>query len=282
LPISLAEALVRLGLGVASEDRCRPITVDQTNESWIVDEAVVVKLLIDDDDVPHAAADRLRRLAAAGFVGTPRLVGVVEGGTVGSAVAIATEYIPGAQDGWQWCVDEAKAALGVVHAEEHPFATDLGALTAGMHHALRDADGLVAVHGDFHVGQVLRTPTRRLYVIDFDGNPTLPPEQRMLHRPAAYDVANMLLSLENVGHVVHKHHPEVTDEDAAAWSATRQDEFLTAYRGVAEDLLDASLLEQMTMEQIQREFDYAERHLPRWKYVPEAALRRRGLRRDEL
>jgi maltokinase len=31
------------------------------------------------------------------------------------------------------------------------------------------------------------------------------------------------------------------------------------------------------LDQIRRELAYADSHLPRWRYVPEAALHRRGL-----
>ena len=53
--------------------------------------------------------------------------------------------------------------------------------------------------------------------------------------------------------------------------------FLDGYRSVADDLLDESLLDPLVLDQIQRELAYADAHLPRWRYVPEAALRRRGL-----
>ena len=147
-----------------------------------------------------------------------------------------------------------------------------------MHRATADSPtGPVADHGDFHVGQVLRPPTGELYVIDFDGNPTLPPAERVQHRPAAYDVAGMLLSLENVGHVV-RHYDQIRDDAVVAWTVQVQDDFLAAYREGAGDLLDSSLLEPYVLDGIQRELAYAEAHLPRWRYVPEAALRRRGLR----
>ena len=42
--------------------------------------------------------------------------------------------------------------------------------------------------------------------------------------------------------------------------------------------LDESLIEPFVDDQIQRELDYADAYLPRWRYVPEAALRRRGRR----
>ena len=61
------------------------------------------------------------------------------------------------------------------------------------------------------------------------------------------------------------------------WTASVQGDFLTAYGETADALLDESLLEQQVLDQIQRELAYADSHLPRWRYVPEAALCRRGL-----
>ena len=57
-----------------------------------------------------------------------------------------------------------------------------------------------------------------------------------------------------------------------------QAEFLAGYREGAGELLDETLLEPYVDDQIQRELDYADAYLPRWRYVPEAALRRRGRR----
>jgi maltokinase len=193
-------------------------------------------------------------------------------------VVTVTDYLPRTTDGWTWCVDEARLELGLRDGLPLPFAEPLGRLTGAMHRALADGPGgPVADHGDLHVGQVLRTPRGEMFVIDFDGNPTLAPEERVAHRPAAYDVAGMLLSLENVGHVVRRHDPQVADADVASWTDGVQASFLDAYRSVAGDLLDESLLGPFVLDGIQRELAYADAHLPRWRYVPEAALRRRGI-----
>jgi maltokinase len=102
------------------------------------------------------------------------------------------------------------------------------------------------------------------------------PAERVAHRPAAYDVAGMLVSLENVGHVVLHYHPEVGEEAVVAWTEAVQGEFLEAYRSGAGALLDEELLAPHVDDQIRRELAYAEAYLPSWRYVPEAALRRRG------
>lgn len=277
---AVLDALDRLGLEPADRTVV-PVAVDQTNESFIVGGQYVVKLRpepIADDDV---AVVRLGRLRAAGADCSPAFHGV-------NGRALVTSYVAGAADGWTWCVGEARTALGVEQVEvpgapvgttpTHPgWAEALGAVTARMHRALTVDDGLVLAHGDYHVGQVLRDPDGRQWVIDFDGNPVLPPEERTAPRPTAYDVAGMLLSLENVGHVV-RHHAlrqgvDLPDEPVADWTEQVQAEFLSAYR--VDGVVDESLLMPYIDEQIQRELAYADAHLPRWRYVPEAALARR-------
>ena len=291
---------------------------------------------------PHPAAERLRRLDQAGFLEAPALLGLLEwqdpdhGSWI--PVAVVQRYLPGAEDGWTWAVQDASRALGLVPGEPTDFAGDLGALTGRLHlalagqpparlsaalarehaaealgaldHAVRlterhDPDShalLVAhrprieealsalagaagatvlpVHGDLHVGQVLREPDGAYAVIDFDGNPTRSPALRAADAPAALDVAGMLVCLENVGHVAR----HAAGADAAldwatlAWTSHAQARFLSGYRealGDHLDLYDESLVPAYAWEQLCREFVYAAIHLPAWLYVPAASLRRR-------
>lgn len=259
----------------------RPVGVDQTNHSVVVDERVVVKWTTTPLVGPHPGPERLRRLVEASFADMPAVWCSLEWRTPDGdwvPVATAADLVPGATDGWTWCLHEARVALGLRPGPARPFSADLGRVTATLHRALADGpDGPVAVHGDYHVGQVLRGADDRLYVVDLDGNPTLSPAERVAHRPAAYDVAGMLLSLENVGHVVRRYDPQVPDADVLAWTEAVQSDFLDAYRAGAGALLDETLLAPYAEEQIQRELAYAAAHLPAWRYVPEAALRRRGL-----
>lgn len=261
----------------------RPIGVDQTNRSVIVADAVVVKWTAGALAGPQPGPDRLRRLTAAGFDRMPRVVGILEWCTPEGhwvPVASAFEFLAGAVDGWTWCLHEARVDLGVAPGPARPFAVALGRVTAAMHRALATGGArMVAPHGDFHVGQILRNRAGELYVIDFDGNPTLGPVDRVADRPAAYDVAGMLLSLENVGHVLRRYHPQIGDDAVAAWSERNGREFLAGYRPVAGDMLDEAALPRLIEDQIGREFAYARDHLPGWRYVPEAALRRRLERR---
>jgi maltokinase len=149
---------------------------------------------------------------------------------------------------------------------------------------LADATGtpVLPVHGDLHVGQVLRGPAGYA-VVDFDGNPTRPPTLRAADAPAACDVADMLVSLENVGHVAC-HGAGTSDTRALergvhAWTSHAQDRFLSGYQdalGGRLGLFDSTLVPAYGWEQVCREIVYAVQHdFLEWLCVPAAALRRR-------
>lgn len=130
-------------------------------------------------------------------------------------------------------------------------------------------------HGDLHVGQVLHSGGR-FVVTDFDGNPVLSASQRMLPIPAALDVAGMAQSLVHAGIVAAKYTPlepaALADVEVAGCTA-----FLGAYmHRLAQlghpDLYDREPLKAFRVQQVLREIVYAAEFLPRWMYVPDAAL----------
>lgn len=147
----------------------------------------------------------------------------------------------------------------------------------GLLDGLGDLVGTPVVegHGDLHVGQVLRADGR-FVVTDFDGNPVLPAAQRALPIPAALDLAGMTQSLTHAAIVAARYTPldpvALAEVDAAARAA-----LLDSYArrldvlGHAE-LYDPKPLPALRVQQVLREIAYATRHLPRWMYVPDAAL----------
>ena len=74
------------------------------------------------------------------------------------------------------------------------------------------------------------------------------------------------------------HHTEhVRPELVEDWIAASQGGALDAYRGALaaagrSHLLDESLLPALRVRQVVREYLYAARHLPHWRYVPHSAL----------
>ncbi|MEV0147385.1 MULTISPECIES: hypothetical protein [unclassified Nonomuraea] len=330
--------------------------VDQTNYSVVVSDRVVVKWLTPPAPMPHPAPDVLAHLAATGFreIAPPFAALTLHEKSGEVLLALVTGYLPGARDGWEWCVDEAEAGRTA-------FAADLGRLTADLHtalstfhpadpsasrpadlsplhsgdlpvlrsadpavpgpgtsggpaagygaraeEALREAleltggeDGawlaareaelrheleslrrpagsapLIRIHGDLHVGQILRW--RDGYaVIDFDGNPTVTGAEP--YQPAARDVAQLATSLEHVAQVAVRRRG-TPPAAATRWAGETRDAMLAAYRlRLAErgrpELLDESLLRPFEIEQECRELVYAARHLPRWRYAPMGVLR---------
>ncbi|WP_093169607.1 hypothetical protein [Sinosporangium album] len=176
----------------------------------------------------------------------------------------------------------ARAEAALVEALELTGGHD-GAWLAAHADALRTAltpladvadTPLIRVHGDLHVGQVLRW--RDGYaVIDFDGNPVV--EAADPFQPAARDLAQLGTSLEHAAQVAIKRRG-VAPRHAAQWAESARDALLNAYtsrlaRHGRSDLLDPSLLRPFEIEQECRELIYAARRLPRWRYAPMGVLR---------
>lgn len=138
---------------------------------------------------------------------------------------------------------------------------------------------LIRIHGDLHIGQILRTKSTREYlVIDFDGNPTQ--EAPVEFQPVARDVAGMLCSFDHVARVVIHRTEDLSEEQVQrvlAWIPAAEEAFLEAYAATLADLgnadlVDAQLIAPFRIQQECREYIYADRYLPHWRYVPEAAL----------
>jgi maltokinase len=181
-----------------------------------------------------------------------------------------------------WATDARaglREALEVIDGSEgERLASHVDEIAAGFS-ALAHAAGtpVIPVHGDLHVGQVLRSADGAYLVTDFDGNPVAENAERTAKQPAAVDVASMLQSLDNVGFVV-LHRGEGADPAwVRRWRERAGERFLSAYAGSLDragrrDLLDDALLVPLRLRQVCREFVYAGRHLPHWRYVPHAAL----------
>ncbi|MEU7001437.1 hypothetical protein [Nonomuraea sp. NPDC046570] len=109
----------------------RGFTVDQTNRSIVVGERVVVKWLTPPVPMPHPTPAAFAHLTEVGFADTaPPYAAITRWeGAEELLVALVTGFLPGARDGWEWCVDEAEAGRTA-------FAADLGRLAADLHLAL--------------------------------------------------------------------------------------------------------------------------------------------------
>ena len=131
-------------------------------------------------------------------------------------------------------------------------------------------------HGDLHVGQVLRSGGR-FVVTDFDGNPVLPAAERDTARFRRLSTSQAWCSRWRTPRSSPASTPTSTTAALAEVDTLAREAFLGAYthrldqRGLA-DLYDADALRAFRLQQVLREIIYAARHLPRWMYVPDAAL----------
>ncbi|HEX2264748.1 MAG TPA: hypothetical protein VHH14_00525, partial [Solirubrobacterales bacterium] len=140
------------------------------------------------------------------------------------------------------------------------------------------------IHGDLHLGQVLLAPDGPR-VVDFEGDPTRPIEERRRPTSPLRDVASMLRSLDHVGRSAARRaeqrprrRPGHVGLDIDAWLARARERFLAAYRaGVRRSsagiVVDEDLLRAFEFEKECRVFVYAATWLPDWIWAPLGGMR---------
>jgi maltokinase len=133
------------------------------------------------------------------------------------------------------------------------------------------------IHGDFHLGQTLRT-TAGWKIIDFEGEPSTPLSERIRLDSPLRDLAGMLRSLDYVAHSI----PALTgvisldpavDEAAVAddWVRRNQIAFLFGYGFDRSDAMVA-LLRAYEIDKAVYEVAYEADHRPDWIGIPLRAL----------
>ncbi|HET7703117.1 MAG TPA: hypothetical protein VFK35_06940 [Candidatus Limnocylindrales bacterium] len=136
------------GVPLASE---AAIEADQTNASVVVGERAIVKWFRRVGPRPSRATPLLAHLAAVGFREIPAPLGSITWRSpAGAELAIAQGdgYLPGARDGWEWCVE--RVAGHVAHVDDPcPAGCDpwigapLGRLVGRLHAALATPSGVI-------------------------------------------------------------------------------------------------------------------------------------------
>jgi maltose alpha-D-glucosyltransferase/alpha-amylase len=138
------------------------------------------------------------------------------------------------------------------------------------------------IHGDFHLGQVLRVRDD-FVLLDFEGEPARPlAERRMLESPIK-DVAGMVRSFSYAAQVGYLNYVARRPRDAAPlepwaklWEACVSSAFLQSYREVvaASDLVPAGLtefsllLDAFLLDKALYELSYELNNRPAWVRIP--------------
>ena len=158
------------------------------------------------------------------------------------------------------------AVSGAVHER---MVTIAPAVTARIADTFGSATGearVTRIHGDYHLGQLLARTDGGFSVIDFEGEPARPIDERRAPSSPLRDVAGMLRSLDYAARTAERRSPAF---DGEAWLGEARAAFVGAI-GPS----DAGLLAAFELEKACYEVRYEASNRPDWLWLPLAAVER--------
>jgi maltokinase len=174
-------------------------------------------------------------------------------------------------------------------AEEVPTLAKHMSPIRAIYDAVAGMEGAIPtqrVHGDLHLGQTLRTPYGWL-VIDFEGEPSAPLEERVRPDSTLRDVAGMLRSFDYAAfHQLSQWEPtsEWSDPDhdsqmmwrANEWAERNRSAFCDGYtlRAGTDPREQTALLRAFELDKAVYEVLYETRSRPAWAPIPLASIKR--------
>ncbi|HUA83837.1 MAG TPA: maltose alpha-D-glucosyltransferase [Bryobacteraceae bacterium] len=172
--------------------------------------------------------------------------------------------------------DDAVEQAALVLARRREFLNRLRVAADG-------AQGMrIRIHGDYHLGQVLRVKTD-YFILDFEGEPSRPLAERRAKQSPLKDVAGMLRSFSYAAYATLMNWSARRGEDAARlepwarlWERSAGAEFLRGYREATAgaDFLPANpaafrrLLSGFRLSKALYEVLYELNHRPSWVRIP--------------
>jgi trehalose synthase-fused probable maltokinase len=197
--------------------------------------------------------------------------------------------------------DELKAWRFEAHRRLNIAISDVAAVDPALAQELRDDGAQIAarasrfeavvtapmvmrIHADLHLGQILFADDG-YRVIDFEGEPLRPIEERRRLDSPLRDVASLLRSLDHVARSAKRRAERRNDGpierpglDVDAWIERARERFLAAYAaGLRHEGapfgLDLDLLDAFEVAKECYEFSYAATVLPSWLWAPRDGMR---------
>jgi maltokinase len=212
----------------------------------------------------------------AGFEAEARALGEVTGRL---HLALA-EALP---TGVASAADQAELVAGrrAELAQTVALAPALAGLRGPIEATLAQADlagaPLQRIHGDYHLGQVLRAADGHWVILDFEGEPARPLAQRRRPDSALRDVAGMLRSFDYAAFqplLADGAEPDAAAEArAAAWAAPARAAFLSGWLA-AGGAPEPAGLAGFELDKALYEVRYEARYRPGWLPVPLGGIQR--------
>lgn len=207
---------------------------------------------------------------------------------LGAATAEVHALLAGALPARRADLAEAAETAAQMHARLDRAAAQVPELAehAGALHAAFDAvarqDGVPTqrIHGDYHLGQVLRTDSGWL-LLDFEGEPARPLGERTALMSPLRDVAGMLRSFVYAARSLltdHPHEPAL-EYRAVEWAERNRTAFCEGYAAVSgrDPREDADLLRAFELDKAVYEVVYEAHHRPTWLAIPLGSIQRLAL-----
>lgn len=123
------------------------------------------------------------------------------------------------------------------------------------------------VHGDFHLGQALRSK-RGWTLIDFEGEPAKPVAERRRPDSRWRDVAGLFRSIDYATAV----HPDSESSEASEWADRARNAFWSGYCGTNKEI--STIVAAYEIDKAIYEVGYELRNRPSWVSIPMRALHR--------
>ncbi|NKX56292.1 maltokinase N-terminal cap-like domain-containing protein, partial [Arthrobacter mobilis] len=243
--------------------------------------SVLREFIPDSEDAWRTAS--AAAVANTGFTGEARELGVVTarihgqlrqaGGSHPASQEELAALVADLSERIRWGWAQAGAAVGPLDDAVEDLLRRLAELPQGA-----ERPELQRIHADYHLGQVLHSPSRGWVVLDFEGEPLRSLDSRGTDDVALRDVVGMLRSFDyaaGVAMIAAREQGKDDAETAAKWAAAAKAAFLDGYEAESGSRVDTSapLFLGLWLDKALYEVVYEQRNRPHWVDVPVQAVR---------